>query len=101
MQRHLRCHMMIQLDTSPIWFLPWRERNAHRRLFLKGVVQENDCFVSQLARQKWIPKPPNRFAEPTDREKIINQWHRPIVRSERFHRNLYQRTLGSCQLSIA
>jgi hypothetical protein len=70
---------MIKLDAGAVWFLRRRERDAHGRLFFESIVQEKHSVAAETSSKKRIPEPPNGFANPTDREKIINKRHRTII----------------------
>src|SRR5882724_1703191 len=79
LQRHLRSDMMIRLDTGAIRFVLRRERDGHGRLLFEGIVQKKHIFTAKTPRKERIPGPPDGFANPTDREKIINNHHRTIL----------------------
>src|SRR6185312_16446068 len=78
---------MIKLNASAIRFMLRRERNAHGRLLFESVVQEKHIVITESPCQERIPKPPDGFAHPTDREKIINNRHPVIFMANAVTRN--------------
>jgi len=86
-QRHLRRDMMIKLNTRAIPLQLRREWNAHRRLFFESIIQEKNSFTTKPPGQERIPKPPDGFANPTNREKIINNRHPEIFTAKIVNRN--------------
>ena len=75
-QFHLRGDVMIKLDAGAVRFVAGRERDAHRRFFLIGVVEKQNFLAVQPSREKWIPKLPDGLANPADRKQMINERQR-------------------------
>ena len=72
---HLRADVVIELDARAVRLVLGGERDGHRRVGLKGVVQENHLFAVQPPRQERIPEFPDRLADRGDGKQMVNEWH--------------------------
>ena len=74
-QLQLRGDMMIKLGAGTIHFVFGGERDVHRWFLFVSVVEEQDFFATKSPGEQGIPKPPEGFANATNRKKMINDRH--------------------------
>lgn len=83
-QVNLRDDVMIKLDAGAIPFVAGHQWDAHRRFFFIGIVEKQNFFAVQLAREKGIPKLPDGLANPADGEQMVNDRHTELLHAGDF-----------------
>ena len=83
-QIQLRGDMMIELDAGAIGPVARRERDAHGRIFLVGVVEKQNFLAAQPPREERIPQLPDGLAYPADGEQMINDRHAKLFHADDF-----------------